>query len=230
MKNKIIKLVGLGIILGVVMSIIQIIFKIDSKLFFSYYWKFSLLFLLLVVLINVVYFVIMAKKIDNMLKLYNEGRYQEYITEMEKILEKAKGTQLKNMIRINLSAGYLKNNEYEKSLNVLDSIVEKKLNNQQQLEFAYWNNKCETYFGLKDYQKFEEIYNLKLSLFEKFQDNDYHQQSVLELKLLNYIVKEQFEEARDLLQELRNKFSDSKNQKFYAEIEKNIELKTITKN
>ncbi|NLZ75776.1 MAG: hypothetical protein GX914_04660 [Erysipelotrichia bacterium] len=120
MKNKIIKLVGLGIILGVVMSIIQIIFKIDSKLFFSYYWKFSLVFLLLVVLINVVYFVIMAKKIDNMLKLYNEGRYQEYITEMEKILEKAKGTQLKNMIRINLSAGYLKNNEYEKSLNVLD--------------------------------------------------------------------------------------------------------------
>lgn len=45
MKNKIIKLVGLGIILGVVMSIIQIIFKIDSKLFFSYYWKFSLVFL-----------------------------------------------------------------------------------------------------------------------------------------------------------------------------------------
>jgi len=71
---------------------------------------------------------------------------------------------------------------------------------------------------------------LKLSLFEKFQDNDYHQQSVLELKLLNYIVKEQFEEARDLLQELRNKFSDSKNQKFYAEIERIIELKTITKN
>ncbi|NLZ75777.1 MAG: hypothetical protein GX914_04665 [Erysipelotrichia bacterium] len=71
---------------------------------------------------------------------------------------------------------------------------------------------------------------MKLSLFEKFQDNDYHQQSVLELKLLNYIVKEQFEEARDLLQELRNKFSDSKNQKFYAEIERIIELKTITKN
>lgn len=215
------KIFGIGVAVGIVLSIIQNTFKIDSELFLSYYWKLAILFLLMVVAINAIYFIFKAKKINKIIPLLSECKYQEYIDKMEDILKKAKGKYLRNTIKVNLSAGYIGKREYEKALNILNSVNEKSLKSEQ-FRFVYWTNICCATFRLGDYDKFQKIYNSKWSLLEEYRNNKNYVEPIAQLEVANDIAKGDFEGAEKLLQELRAKNTDLKLQQDYDELEKII--------
>ena len=130
MKKRILKMIAIGVILGLVLLAIQIGFKIEQELFLSYYWKISIVFLLLVLVINIIYLMIYSKKIQKALILLNEDKIEQYIDEMELILQKIKGENFRDLVKINLTAGYIKNREYQNSLDILNTIEEKQVKNE----------------------------------------------------------------------------------------------------
>ncbi len=224
MKKRILKMIAIGVILGLVLLAIQIGFKIEQELFLSYYWKISIVFLLLVLVINIIYLMIYSKKIQKALILLNEDKIEQYIDEMELILQKIKGENFRDLVKINLTAGYIKNREYQKSLDILNSIEEKQVKNEI-LKLVYWINMAVSHFRLENYDKFKEIYKAQKNLFEKYQDNENYGEPIGQLQILSAIIDDNLEVAQQLLDVLKNKWVNLHNQKDYEELEKIIEAK-----
>ncbi len=224
MKKRILKIIAASVILGLVMVAVQTGFKIESELFLSYYWKFSIVFLLMILVINIIYIMIYSKKIQKALTLLNEDKIEQYIAEMELILQKIKGRDFINLVKINLTAGYLKNREYQKSLDVLNSIEEKQIKNEI-LKLVYLINKAVSYFRLENYDKFKEIYDSQKAIFEKYRDNEDYGEPIGQLEVLSAVIEDRPETAKQLLDKLRVRWSNLSNQKDYDELEKIIESK-----
>ncbi|MGI6509806.1 MAG: hypothetical protein ACOX1L_04410 [Erysipelotrichaceae bacterium] len=224
MKKRILKIIAASVILGLVMVAVQNGFKIESELFLSYYWKFSIVFLLMILVINIIYIMIYSKKIQKALALLNEDKIEQYIAEMERILQKIKGRDFINLVKINLTAGYLKNREYQKSLDVLNSIEEKQIKNEI-LKLVYLINKAVSYFRLENYDKFKEIYNSQKAIFEKYRDNEDYGEPIGQLEVLSAVIEERTETAKQLLDKLRARWANLNNQQDYDELEKIIESK-----
>ena len=143
---------------------------------------------------------------------------------MELILQKIKGENFRDLVKINLTAGYIKNREYQKSLDILNSIEEKQVKNEI-LKLVYWINMAVSHFRLENYDKFKEIYKAQKNLFEKYQDNENYGEPIGQLQILSAIIDENLEVAQQLLDVLKNKWVNLHNQKDYEELEKIIEAK-----
>ncbi len=132
---------------------LKIYFKLDDKKFFIAYLIVGALVLIGSVLINMIYnvrFIKKMKKINELLE--NQDTIDKYVIEMEKIEKKVTGPVYRNMIILNLSYGYLEQEEYEKSLSLLKNIDMVKLKGRSRVIFAL--NKSTTYFYLGLYDEF----------------------------------------------------------------------------
>ncbi len=218
MKKRALRIIGLSVILGLGLLAVQIGFKIDSKVLLSYYWKIALVFLLLVLVINFIYLSVYVNNIKNAMLLLEQEKYEEYIQKMENLLNKAKGETLINIIKVNLTAGYIKNNEYQKSLNLLNSIDQSKLKGEP-LNLVYAINLAVSYFRLDNFDKFKEVYNLQKIIFDKYQEDGNYGEPIKQLMILNDIVENNYDKALELLEKLKANNSNLKRKQEYDELE-----------
>lgn len=221
MKINFKRVLSLGLIIGIILLILQIVFKIDSSKLMSYYWKIGVAIILLLAIINTIYFVVFSVILKKKLQLFYEGKYDQYNREMEKILQRAKGENLKNIIRINLSAGYIGNNEYESAKEVLDKVELLRLRDEK-LRLVYSINRCVCDFKLENYEKFKEDYMANQELFKKYETEQGYAESIAQLEITKCIVEKDFSNARELLYKTRDKYKDSKIKEDYSELEKII--------
>ena len=70
------------------------------------YWIASITLVLGAVLINLCYSLIYFNKSKKIIKLLSEEKPQEYIAGIENLLKTAKGKNLRNILELNLAAGY----------------------------------------------------------------------------------------------------------------------------
>lgn len=229
MKKKFKIMIGLGLALGVILLVLQNVLKIDPSTLMDYYLKFGVVLILLILIVNTVYFVIMSSKIKKKLVLYHEGKYGEFNSAMEEILKKAKGENLKNIIRINLSAGYIESKEYDKAKETLENIKPLKLRDER-VRLVYYINLCVCNFKLENYEKFKELYEINKNLFKKYKDEEGYSESLAQLEITNYIVEEEFDKARELLEVTREKYKDTKYKDDYNELEKQIKENSEIRN
>ncbi|MDO5018085.1 MAG: hypothetical protein Q4E02_02170 [Lagierella massiliensis] len=218
MNKKVFKIIGLGLIVGLLVLLVQIVFKLNNEVVMSYYIKISVIVLFLVLVVNSLYFIYMTRKMKNYLTLFYEEKYDEYIDVMEKFLQKARGNALKNIIKINLSAGYIELKDYEKGKELLETLEIHKIKDEQ-LRLVQWNNLCVAYFHLGEYDKFKEIYSKQENLFERNKDNVNFAKAIAELKVLYLIIEGDFIKAKDLLSEIREKWDNEKYKAEYDKIE-----------
>ena len=126
---------------------------------------------------------------------------------MERLLSKAKGGHLKNILKLNLEAGYLEDKSYTKAKDTLDQIDLNRLKNSD-LKVVYYINLAICYFKAEDFESFKEIYEEEKELFEKYADHKSYGQSLAEIKIMAYLVYEDFDTAKNLLSETREKYRD----------------------
>lgn len=220
--KKILKIIGIGFILGILLLVIEKGFDIDSEVFMSYYWKIGIGLVLLLGIFNIIYNLVITNKLKKAMIYFEEQDYAKYIENMESILKNVKGKTLQNLIRLNLSAGYIENNEYDKGLDILNDVDKDTLTNEQST-LVYWLNKAIVYFRLGDYENFKQIINTQISLFEKYKNNENYGESLSQLKILNLIVDGEFKIAKKDLEKLRTYYTNSKKQLEYDKLEKIIE-------
>lgn len=221
MKINFKRVLILGLILGLSLLLIQYAFKIDEKTLMAYYFKIALAVLILIIIINTGYFFFYSKKLKEALKLFDAGRTKEYISTMENLLSKAKGGHLQNILKLNLAAGYLEDKFYTKAKDTLDQVDLDRLKNSD-LRLVYYINLAISYFKVEDFESFKEIYVDKKDLFEKYVDHKSYGQSISEIKIMAYLIDEDFESATRLLSETREKYTDKRIQESYADLERLI--------
>lgn len=221
MKINFKRVLILGLILGLSLLLVEYIFKIDGQTLMAYYWKIALALLILIIIINTGYFLFYSKKLKEALGLFYAGKTKEYISAMERLLSKAKGGHLKNILKLNLAAGYLEDKSYTKAKDTLDQIDLDRLKNSD-LKVVYYINLAICYFKAEDFESFKEIYGEEKELFEKYADHKSYGQSLSEIKIMAYLVDKDFDTAKNLLSETREKYTDQRFQESYADLEKLI--------
>lgn len=115
------KIVLIGVCFGLILLFLKISFRIDDAAFMHGYWIAAVAIVLGAVLINVCYNLIYFNKVKKIAKLLSEEKPQEYIDGIENLLKTAKGKTLRNILELNLAAGYIEVKQFDIAIPMLEN-------------------------------------------------------------------------------------------------------------
>ena len=170
MLKRIIKIAVFGVCLGLILVIIQNVFQIDEGVFMHGYWIAAPGIVLAAVLFNIVYNTSYQRKMLKAKALLDEGRAQEYIAETEKLLQTAKGENLRNILGLNLAAGYMEMKEFGTAIGMLEELRERHLPSGA-VKMILNLNLCVSYFYDAQYEKAVELYDRERKVFDRYRND-----------------------------------------------------------
>lgn len=156
-------LVGLGIMLLAV----QRPFQMGTRTFVSFCIAaiaLSCVAVIAVILIgcfaiNLIYGAIYKRKIARALVLLEAKRTKEYVAEMERLLQTAKGRPLQTLLRLNLSAGYCDMERFDQAIDILEGLPQELLVRMGKPAWMVQRvNLCVCYFETGQNAKAMELY------------------------------------------------------------------------
>ena len=169
-----------GICLGIVLLAIQIGTGIDSDVFMRYYWMAAPFLVIGAVVVYAGYQVYYQRKMQKLAGLLEQGKTREYVDGLMKLRETAKGKNLRNVIDLNLAAGYVESKQYGAAVMILESLPEEVIRNEN-LRVVYCINLCTSYFESGKKEKAEKVYEENRGLFEKFRGGKMYGECIAEL-------------------------------------------------
>lgn len=224
--KKIIKVVIASLVLGLGLLILSLALGIDEEVFLHYYWRIGLGLIVLVALVNTCYYFYKVKGLKPIMALYEDMKYPEFVEEMEKLIPGIKNKGLKNIMKLNLGAGYLETDQADKLVDLYGSMDPKDLRTRD-LKFIYWLNLAIGYFKLEDREVFDQLLADHKDLFAAYQDNKEYGESLDEVYLMKEIFQGNLEGARQRLIRLREESQKAKTIKAYDQLEKIIEDRAL---
>ena len=146
------KIVLIGVCFGLILLFLKIIFRIDDAAFMHGYWIAAVAIVLGAVLINVCYNLIYFNKVKKIAKLLSEEKPQEYIDGIENLLKTAKGKTLRNILELNLAAGYIEVKQFDIAIPMLEKLYHERLRGSS-VNVVHKINLCLSYFETAQYEK-----------------------------------------------------------------------------
>lgn len=215
--KRILKIVAIGIIIGILLVIVQIVFRIPKDVFLHYYWICGVLVILGAVIFNLFYNLRYQKKMKDAAILLENGKAKEYIEAVEELLKNAKGRHLKNFLTVNLSAGYCDLKEYEKAIELLESLLSVRLNGV--LKMVQRLNLCVCYFYSNQGEKGITLFESSQKDFKPFLKSKLYGGNIAVLDIFVAIEKGEFIRAKELLKSARNDWDNPRLQDDYQYLE-----------
>lgn len=219
--KRILKIIFIGIILGIFLVMIQNIFQIDEDTFLHIYWIFAVVFVVGAVCINVFYNLFYQQKMRKIAALLDAGKLNEYITEIEKLLQNAKGKNLRNILKLNLSAGYIEAKQYDIAINILEELSSQHLSGST-IQMVHRLNLCMSYFYTAQYEKAMKLYQESQKIFHSHRNSKVYGGNVIVVDILAEIQNEQFESAKKLLNTARKSWKNHRLQAAFQELDQFI--------
>lgn len=177
------KIIIIGICLGLVLVIFKEGFRIDGAVFMRGYLTAAVIIVIGAVLVNVFYNIFYQNKIQKIAKLLGEGKPQEYIDGMEALLKTTKGENLRNVLTLNLAAGYVEIKRFDTAIPMLEELAGKNLKGSV-VNVAYRINLCMSYFETGQYEKAMALYNESRTFFEKYRNGTVYGDGIATLDTL----------------------------------------------
>lgn len=215
--KRISKTILIGICLGLALVLLKFSFGIDDIVLMRGYWTAAAVIVIGAILINVCYNLFYNSKIKKIIKLLNEEKPQEYIAGMESLLKTAKGQALRNIIELNLAAGYIETKQFDIAISMLEELSHKRLNSSA-VNVVHKINLCLCYFETKQYDKAITIYNENYVLFQRYRHHKTYGGNIAMLDVIAAIINTQYERAEELLDIARKTYADVRLQKSFQEI------------
>lgn len=215
--KRILKIIILGICLGLAMVVLQNILKMDTNDFMHMYWMIAIVIILAAVLINVLYNLHYQQKVQKAAKLLEAGKTNEYIDELKKLLKTAKGSNLRNVLSLNLAAGYLEAKEFDMAIPMLEELAGKRLTGAG-VKTAHRINLCMCYFDTEQYDKAAALYNESQRLFEQYRNSKSFGANIIILDIFMAVHAKQYEQANALLETARKTYDTPRYQQAFCEI------------
>lgn len=220
--NRKLKVILSIVVLAIILGIIQVVFNIDDATFWRGYRNFGIVAILGSALVNLIYFLYYDKKMKDINYLLNKDGAEEYIAKTQAMLEKAKGSALRNTLNLNLSAGLFYAERYDEAKEVLEELSKVKLDGKA-VKLVHGVNLCLTYFKLKEYDKARDLYNSKKKLFNKYEENKGIGPFIAEINTLIAIDDGDYELADSLLNDALETWKEERFQDGFKEIKKRLD-------
>ncbi|MBO5666263.1 MAG: hypothetical protein J6S45_02335, partial [Firmicutes bacterium] len=130
-----------------------------------------------------------------------EGRAEEYIEIVEGLLRNAKTTQMKNLLRLNLTAGYCDLKEYDQAIAILDHLGREPLN--KEMDLVRRLNLCACYFYNGQTEEAVALYEENRDLFEETKQKGKHQINLILLDMFMKLEQGEYDEVEEILKETK---------------------------
>lgn len=211
------KIVLIGVCFGLILLLLKISFGIDDAAFMHGYWIAAVAIVLGAVLINAYYNLIYFTKVKKIAKLLSEEKPQEYIDGIENLLKTAKGKTLRNILELNLAAGYIEAKQFDIAIPMLEKLSHERLSGSS-VNVVHKINLCLSYFETTQYEKAITVYNENQGLFQQYRHHKIYGGNIAILDMIAAIINEQYNQAEELLDTAKKMYDDPRLQKSFREI------------
>lgn len=210
--KKISKSMKISIILGVFFGLFLLFVKLWFQLSVEEMIRLdvfsSIAFVLINVIINISYNLFYGRKINALMPLLAEAKYDEYLDKITAIRDKVKSKHLRAIVELNRTAALTGKKEYATAVEILKEL-EPRVKKMPSVEMVRRLNLCLNYFYLKDYEEAETLYQDSEALFGKYKENAFYKKNFTLLDLFMDLccygkkegVAERIQEARKLCPE-----------------------------
>ena len=210
--KKISKSMKISIILGVFFGLFLLFVKLWFQLSVEEMIRLdvfsSIAFVLISVIINISYNLFYGRKINALMPLLAEAKYDEYLEKITAIRDKVKSKHLRAIAELNRTAALTGKKEYATAVEILREL-EPRVKKMPSVEMVRRLNLCLNYFYLKDYEEAETLYKDSEALFGKYKENAFYKKNFTLLDLFMDLccygkkegVAERIQEARKLCPE-----------------------------
>lgn len=220
--KRIVKICVIGVCIGIILAMIQIHFHIDESVFWRGYSVAAVVILVGTTLINLLYNRYYFKKIRTLGEQYLKEDTQKYIDGMRELLKTAKGQALRNILFLDLTAGYMEKGDYAEAIRMLDELAKRRMKGSSFKVFhCYKLFIC--YFETQQYDKAISLYNEKQKLIEKFRHHKNYGAYVAILDILAAMILENYQEAEEILGSAKKTYLQTSFQEMFRIIAKTLD-------
>ena len=211
------KIILIGVCLGLILLLFKYSFGIDDTAFMHGYWIAVIIIVSGAVFINLCYNFSYLNKVRKIVKLLSEEKPQEYIAGIEQLLKTAKGKNLRNILELNLAAGYIETKQFDIAIPMLEKLSHERLRGSS-VNVVHKINLCLSYFETTQYEKSIAVYNENQALFQQYRHHKIYGGNVAILDVIAAIINEQYDQAEQLLDAAKRMYDDARLQKAFQEM------------
>ena len=235
--KKISKSMKISIILGVFFGLFLLFVKLWFQLSVEEMIRLdvfsSIAFVLISVIINISYNLFYGRKINALMPLLAEAKYDEYLDKITAIRDKVKSKHLRAIAELNRTAALTGKKEYATAVEILREL-EPRVKKMPSVEMVRRLNLCLNYFYLKDYEEAETLYQDSEALFGKYKEHEFYKKNFTLLDLFMDLccygkkegVAERIQEARKLCPEKQFQEDFAYLEEFLEEGKRNLQEDT----
>lgn len=216
--KRIWKIIVIGVCSGLVLVALQMALHIDRDVFLRWYWAAAAVVVMGAVLVNVGYNIFYQKRMQKLVPLLEAQKPREYIAGVEQLLKTAKGQSLRNILTMNLSAGYIDLKEFSKAIELLEGISDRRLVGTA-VKTVCRLNLCTCYFQTGQGEKALALYRDSQSIFEAQRRGGLYGGNIAIVDILAAVQKQEYSQAEQLLNRARRTWDAPRFQEAFQEIE-----------
>lgn len=216
--KRVLKVVAFGVCLGLLLVAVQSALHIDRDAFIRGYWIAAPAVVIGAVLINAGYNIFYQRKMKKLVRLLDEGRADEYVAGVEGLLQTAKGRALRNILRLNLAAGYLEAGQPDRALPILEELSGQRLRGRG-VKLCHRLNLCTAYFYTGQYDRAMALYRASQALFAPCRNSPAYGGNVAVVDILALVQDGQYDQARQKLDAARQAWTGTRLEDAFQELE-----------
>ena len=225
--KKISKSMKISIILGVFFGLFLLFVKLWFQLSVEEMIRLdvfsSIAFVLISVIINISYNLFYGRKMNALMPLLGEAKYDEYLDKITAIRDKVKSKHLKAIAELNRTAALTGKKEYATAVEILKEL-EPRVKKMPSVEMVRRLNLCLNYFYLKDYEEAETLYKDSEVLFGKYRENEFYKKNFTILDLfMDLCCYGKKEGVAERIQEARRMYPEKQLQEDFEYLEELLE-------
>ena len=223
----------LGVFFGLFLLFVKLWFQLSVEEMIRLDVFSSIAFVLISVIINISYNLFYGRKINALMPLLGEAKYDEYLDKITAIRDKVKSRHLRAIAELNRTAALTGKKEYATAVEILREL-EPRVKKMPSVEMVRRLNLCLNYFYLKDYEEAETLYKDSEALFGKYKENAFYKKNFTLLDLFMDLccfgkkegVAERIQEARKLCPEKQFQEDFAYLEEFLEEGKRNLQEDT----
>ena len=225
--KKISKSIKISIVLGVFFGLFLLFVKLWFRLSIEEMIRLdvfsSIAFVLISVIINLSYNLFYGRKMNALMPLLGEAKYDEYLDKITAIRDKVKSKHLRAIAELNRTAALTGKKEYATAVEILREL-EPRVKKMPSVEMVRRLNLCLNYFYLKDYEEAETLYQDSEALFGKYKENVFYKKNFTILDLfMDLCCYGKKEGVAERIQEARRMYPEKQLQEDFEYLEELLE-------
>ena len=225
--KKISKSIKISIVLGVFFGLFLLFVKLWFRLSIEEMIRLdvfsSIAFVLISVIINISYNLFYGRKMNALMPLLGEAKYDEYLDKITAIRDKVKSKHLRAIAELNRTAALTGKKEYATAVEILKEL-EPRVKKMPSVEMVRRLNLCLNYFYLKDYEEAETLYQDSEALFGKYKENVFYKKNFTILDLfMDLCCYGKKEGVAERIQEARRMYPEKQLQEDFEYLEELLE-------